>query len=148
MNSQTWYNKTSCPLRNLILPVIHVICGAVLSSSLEIIHIHVPQFSVPPTQNYKRRGEKVQDEVFPPDFTCFLIFFVQKLKRNRWGCKTGKTTSGPTLLWSVHFMWANYFHKHEGSTSKAGEEVLHSLHSHQPHRISHAVGTCLEVLAS
>lgn len=56
-----------------------------------------------------------------------------------WGWRTGKTTSG--IISSEQT-----FHKSEWSTSKAGEKVLHLLHTHQAYRISHAAGTCLEVL--
>lgn len=56
-----------------------------------------------------------------------------------WGWKTGKTTSG-------NISSEQTFHKSEWSTSKAGEEVLHLLHTHQAYWISHAAGTCLEVL--
>lgn len=92
-----------------------------------------------------RRGEKGQADI-SSWLHVLLNFFLQKLKRNRWGWKTGKTTPGPSLLSSVHYTCANYFHKREGSTSKVGEEVLRFLHTHQAYRISHAVGTCLEVL--
>lgn len=56
-----------------------------------------------------------------------------------WGWKKGETISG--IISSEQT-----FHRSEWSTSKAGEKVLHLLHTHQAYRISHAAGTCLEVL--